>query len=464
LTAVQPPPADRPTITQDLLAVVWRRRWVALATFVAVVGAVAALTASMPKTYAATAYMLVNPSRPAQSDFEQTQISEALLTTYAELLQTQSVADDAAQQLGRSDGSSLSNAISVEAVADSQLLKITAEADTPREAQEITNAFTEVFEQRTQQLADSDASAGRATVAEPATLPTSAVRPRPALYLAAGVLLGLLAAAGMALLAQRLDQRLDFSESMTEVLGLPILGRIPDGPASRLAAQLEGSSSQGRAAHATAEAFRLLLANLAFANMGERPRSVAIVSSDEKEGKSTCALNLSRTAAELSMATLLVEADLRRPSLTQKIDGTFGSRVGLSGVLVRQTTLGEALWSPPELGIDFLPAGALPPNPAALLGAGALRDFHAEARERYGMVVYDTPPLSVAADASYVAAITDGVLLVIDERRTRRKMAAHAVAQLRRAQANILGVVINRADLGAYARDYYAADPTLVQS
>ena len=90
----------KPAITHDLIAVLWRRRWVALAAFVAVVAGVAALTASLPKVYDTTAYMLVNPSRPADSDFEQTQISEALLTTYAELLQTQTVADEVARRLG----------------------------------------------------------------------------------------------------------------------------------------------------------------------------------------------------------------------------------------------------------------------------------------------------------------------------------------------------------------------------
>jgi polysaccharide biosynthesis transport protein len=451
----------RPAITHDLLAVLWRRKWVALAAFVAVVGGVAALTASLPKVYATTAYMLVNPSRPAQSDFEQTQISEALLTTYAELLQTQTVADEVTRRLGTdAEGEgNLKDAIAVEGVTDSQLLKITGEASTPRMAQAITNTFTQVFQERTRELAQSDASAGRATVAEPASLPDQPERPRPKLYLAAGTLLGLLAAAGMALLAQRLDQRLDITDSMTEVLGLPILGRIPQGPASGLEAQPEGS----RGARASAEAFRLLLANLAFANMGERPRTVAIVSSDEQEGKSTTALNLSRSAAELSLATLLVEADLRRPSLAKKVGGMVGSRLGLSGVLVRRSTVSEATWPMAQQGLDLLPAGALPPNPAALLGGNSLRDFDAEVREHYDMVVYDTPPLSVAADASLVSSITDGVLLVVDERRTHRKLAAQAVAQLRRVQANILGVVINRADLGGYAAGYYAADPSLVE-
>jgi polysaccharide biosynthesis transport protein len=451
----------KPAIPHDLVAVLWRRRWVALAAFVAVVAGVATLTASLPKVYETTAYMLVNPSRPASSDFEQTQISEALLTTYAELLQTQTVADEVSRRLGNeADGEgNLKDAIAVEAVTDSQLLKISGEARDPRTAQAITNTFTQVFQERTRELAQSDASAGRATVAEPASLPDQPVRPRPKLYLLAGTLLGLLAAAGMALLAQRLDQRLDITDSMTEVLGLPILGRIPQGPASGLETQPEGS----RGARASAEAFRLLLANLAFANMGERPRTVAIVSSDEQEGKSTTALNLSRSAAELSLATLLVEADLRRPSLAKKVGGLVGSRLGLSGVLVRRATVSEAAWPLEQQGFDLLPAGALPPNPAALLGGNALRDFDASAREQYDMVVYDTPPLSVAADASLVSAITDGVLLVVDERRTHRKLAAQAVAQLRRVRANILGVVVNRADLGAYAAGYYAADPSLVE-
>jgi polysaccharide biosynthesis transport protein len=450
----------KPAITQDLLAIVWRRRWVALAAFVAVVAGVATLTASLPKVYETSAYMLVNPSRPGSSDFEQTQISEALLTTYAELLQTQSVADEVTRRLGDdvSGEGNLKDAITVEGITDSQLLKVTGAASTPRLAQSITNTFTQVFQERTRELANSDASAGRATVAEPASLPDQPARPRPKLYLAAGALLGLLAAIGVALLAQRLDQRLDITDSMTEVLGLPILGRIPQGPATGLEAD-----GQDRAARAAAESFRLLLANLAFANMGERPRTVAIVSSDEQEGKSTCALNLSRSAAELSLPTLLVEADLRRPSLAQKVGGHVGGRLGLSGVLVRRALLGEAIWPLKEKNLDLLPAGALPPNPAALLGGGALRDFDTEAREQYDMVVYDTPPLSVAADASLVSAITDGVLLVVDERRTHRKLAAQAVAQLRRTGANILGVVINRADLGAYAAGYYAADPSMIE-
>jgi capsular exopolysaccharide synthesis family protein len=249
---------------------------------------------------------------------------------------------------------------------------------------------------------------------------------------------------------------------MTEVLGLPIIGRVPYGSGGSVERLLAGEVANDRESRAAAEAFRLLLANLTFANMGERPRTVAVVSSDEQEGKSTTALSLGRAAGELETQTLLVEADLRRPSLSAKAGGLVLGNVGFSSLLVHRSSLAEATWTLPGANVDLLPAGPLPPNPAALLGSPALREFGDEAKEHYSLVVYDTPPLSVSADASLVAAITDGVVLVVDARRTRRRPATQAVDQLRRAHANILGVVVNRIDSASYGSGYYTADPELV--
>jgi tyrosine-protein kinase len=461
-------PADAPavdtqrtTITSDLFGVLWRRRWVALAAFVAVLAAVGVLTASLPKVYATTAYMLVNPDRPGNSDFEQTQVSQALVTTYAQLLESQNLADEVSSRLGSAYDGNPRKAISVEGVPESQLLTIRGEAGTPELAQKLTNVYTQVFQERIRELSNANAAGGRAAVAEPATLPTDPVRPRPALYMAIGAVLAALAAVAVALLAQRVDQRLHISDDMTDLLGLPIIGRIPHGSGAAVERMLAGETVQDREGRAAADAFRLLLANLTFANMGERPRTVAVVSSEEQEGKSTTALSLGRAAGELDISTLLVEADLRRPSLSAKTGGWAGGGAGLSSLLVHRSSLTEAAWSLPSSSVDLLPAGPLPPNPAALLGSQALREFDDDAKQHYSLVVYDTPPLSVSADASLVAAITDGVVLVVDARRTRRRPATQAVDQLRRAHANILGVVVNRVD-PTHSGYYYTADPELV--
>jgi succinoglycan biosynthesis transport protein ExoP len=454
-------PRHASAITSDLAGVVWRRRWLALAAFVAVLLGVAIVTATMPKAYQSTAYMLVNPDQPGGSDFEQTEISQALVTTYAELLDSQNLADQVSERLdGRFEGNP-KKAIRVEAVPQSQLLKLTGEANSPELTQDLTNTYTQVFQERIRELAQADAAGGRAAVAEPATVPTDPVRPRPKLYLAIGAVLAALAAVGVALLAERLDQRLRITGEMTDVLGLPIIARIPQGSGAAVERMLAGGSSGDRESRAAAESFRLLLANLTFANMGARPRTVAVVSSEEQEGKSTTALSLARAAGELDTATLLVEADLRRPSLSSKAGSWMGDDVGFSSLLVHRTALSEAAWPLPGSSVDLLPAGPLPPNPAALLGSPALREFDEEAKDRYSLVVYDTPPLSVAADASLVAAITDGVVLVFDAQRTRRRPAAQAVDQLRRAQANILGVVVNRVEVER-AGYYYASEPGAV--
>jgi len=246
---------------------------------------------------------------------------------------------------------------------------------------------------------------------------------------------------------------------MTEVLGLPIIGRIPQGSSADLERLLQGESLQTRDARAAAESFRLVLANLTFANVGHRPRSVAIVSSDEQEGKSTIALSVGRAAGELDLPTLLVEADLRRPSLVSKSGAFQDTSRGFSTMLVNRSSMGEAVWPVSGSSMDLLPAGPLPPNPAALLGSEALQAFDQAARHRYELVLYDTPPLSVAADASLLASVAEGVVLVVDARRTERRLAEQAVDQLRRAHANIFGVVVNRVDPGPFTSGYYAEAP-----
>src|SRR4051812_10104836 len=389
--------------------------------------------------------MLVNPDRPGNSDFEQTQVSQALVTTYAQLLESQNLANEVSSRLGGAFDTNPRDAISVEGVPESQLLTIRGEAGTPELAQKLTNVYTQVFQERIRQLSDANAASGRATVAEPATLPKDPERPKPALYMAIGAVLAALAAIAVALLAQRIDQRLHVSDDMTDLLGLPIIGRIPHGSGAAVERMLAGEPAHDREGRAAAESFRLLLANLTFANMGERPRTVAVVSSEEQEGKSTTALSLGRAAGELHISTLLVEADLRRPSLSAKTGGWAGGRLGFSSLLVHRSSLADAAWSLPGSSVDLLPAGPLPPNPAAgrgpppgraaprpppapppptpaaLLGSQALREFDEETREHYSLIVYDTPPLSVSADASLVSAIPDGVVLVVDARRTRRR-------------------------------------------
>jgi succinoglycan biosynthesis transport protein ExoP len=423
------------TTSDSLLEIVWKRRVTLAVAFVAAMAGVVVATFLLPRVYSTTAYVLVTPAKQPGGDYAATQLSQVLTKTYAELLQTRNVADAAAQRLPfETSGSELQHAVEVRPIPDSQLLQVTGEAATPDDAQALVNTYVAVFIEREGAAGPDRPSPVRLEVAERAPRIESPSRPQPLLYIAVGAIVSALAAAGLALLRHRVDQRIDVDIATTEVLGLPVLGHIP---------HRSGADDE----RATAEAFRFLIANLAFAAGGARPASLAVVSASPQEGKSTTALNLAVAAAEMGARALLVDADLRRQTLTARVAPPYEHpSIGLSGWLLRRhaPNLADAVVAGPAPGLSILPSGPIPPNPPALLSSPTLASFDDLARRGFELVVYDTPPLSIGADASLVAAQSEGVILVLDARRSRRTALAQAVNQLRRADAQVLGVVVNR--------------------
>jgi succinoglycan biosynthesis transport protein ExoP len=433
----------------QFLPALWRRRLSFLATFVVVLAGVAIVTYSLPKVYSTSSYLLVNTATPTTSNFEAQQVSQVDTQTAAELLQTRNTANQVAAALPyRSSGTTLQGKVDISPVAQTDLVLITTHESSPQRAQQLADTYANVF---AQQSALSNQQV-HVKVAEPAALITAASAPRPKLYLLIGAILALLAGTGVALLRDRLDQRVRIDPFATELFGLPILARVPDRRRARRTASGDGQLTASDVGFV--EGFRLLFANLAFAGLGNRPASIAIVSASPAEGKSTVCVAIAQTAAEMAGSVLIVDGDLRRPSLEGRLGLERRARDdeperGLS------TYLGGMDWGPiststhsvhvPGRNFDIIPAGPLPPNPSSLLGLPALGEFMEGMRRHYDFVVYDTPPVSVGADASLIAAQTEGTILVIDARTSRRASVEWALQQLQRARVNVLGVIINRA-------------------
>jgi capsular exopolysaccharide synthesis family protein len=446
--------------SEQILAVLWKRRLTVLITFLVTMAAIAAVTLSLPKVYSTTSYILVN-TKATGSAFEATQVNQNALKTYSELLQTRNVANLVAHDLPsgcRLSPVALQGGVAVQAVAQSQLLEVTAEGSSPGCAQTIANTYARAFIGHISDLTGQAASTTTVSLAEPAALIAAPVRPKPKLYLIIGALLALAAGAGMALLRQRLDQRLEIDETTTEILGLPVIGRIPEPSGKRMRSLLR-SEEEGEGTRGLEEAFRLVLANLSFVNLGQRPASVAVVSAGPGEGKTTCCESLGRAATENGLDVALVDGDLRNPSLTERLDPSRRG-AGLSNFLVQSTPapIGDFVTDFPDSTLHLVPSGPMPPNPVALLSSKALADFDRRAKRVFELVIYDTPPLSVAADASLISSRAEGVVLVLDARKTRRPSAVKAVDQLQRAKTNVLGVVINRVpDSGDANYRYYGS-------
>ncbi|MBE3550219.1 MAG: CpsD/CapB family tyrosine-protein kinase [Brockia lithotrophica] len=190
-----------------------------------------------------------------------------------------------------------------------------------------------------------------------------------------------------------------------------------------------------------AESFRILRTNLFFRGVDAPLRTAAIVSSLPKEGKSFVAANLAVAVAQSGKRVLLVDSDLRKPSLHKY----FKTRQthGLSTLLVGMVPLSEAVLPTPVTNLFLLPAGPTPPNPAELLASEPMDALCAEVSTRFDFVLFDTPPLLLVADGVIVSSRVDGAVLVVRGRHTRKEDAKKSVKLLEKSNVKILGCVFN---------------------
>jgi non-specific protein-tyrosine kinase len=202
------------------------------------------------------------------------------------------------------------------------------------------------------------------------------------------------------------------------------------------------------------EAYRTLRTNLDFAGLDQALETLVVTSAGVGEGKSTTLANLAVVSAQAGRKVILVDADLRRPTLHQ----TFGldNETGLTTVMMDEA----ALASPPLRdtkieGLSVLTSGPLPPNPADLMGSRRMEEVITALSEQADQILFDTPPVVAVTDAAVLATKVDGVLLVISAGKTRREYARTAVQRLEQINARLVGTVLTNVQLGAGFKGYY---------
>jgi len=195
------------------------------------------------------------------------------------------------------------------------------------------------------------------------------------------------------------------------------------------------------------EAYRTLRTNIQFSSLDKPIHTMLVTSTAPDEGKSTTLANLAVTMAQAEQRVLIVDCDLRRPSLHQ----LFGvaNEQGLTSAILDQGEGPLPVQATPVPGLSLLPSGPLPPRPADLLGSRRMEALIARMRAEADIVLFDTPPVVAVTDAAVLATRVDGVLLVLQAGRTRRDRAREARQKLEKVKANIVGVVLNNARLEA---------------
>ncbi|MFD2639160.1 CpsD/CapB family tyrosine-protein kinase [Piscibacillus salipiscarius] len=201
------------------------------------------------------------------------------------------------------------------------------------------------------------------------------------------------------------------------------------------------------------EQYRTIRTNMEFANIDQDLKSVLLTSTGPSEGKSLTAANLAIVFAQQGKRVLLIDADLRKPTVhyTFRLNNTFG----LSNYLVGDYQLEKVVQQTNVESLDIMTCGPIPPNPSELLGSKAMKSLLKESNDVYDLVVFDTPPVLAVTDSQILANLVDGVLLVVRSKQTEKEAAKKAKDLLNKAEANILGAVLNDRDIKDGGYYYY---------
>lgn len=277
--------------------------------------------------------------------------------------------------------------------------------------------------------------------AKPAMKP---YRPNIPLNIALGIVVGLVIGIGLAFFVEYLDTSMKTIDDVEAVLQAPVIGVIPQnvGPIFE-----EGEDSPH------AEAYRVLRTNVLFGRKDQRLNTVTVVSGGAGEGKSTTIMNMATIFAQNGQRVLLVDTDLRRPSLHKAFN--VSNSIGLTSYLMGQRGLEEVIVKTPVKNLDFLPSGRLPASAMGILNSPQMKQFVEDIKQRYDIVFFDAPPILGVSDASILVSMMDMTMLVVQYRKYPQAMTVRAKLTIDKVGGNLLGIVLNNINLSSDSYYYY---------
>jgi polysaccharide biosynthesis transport protein len=308
-------------------------------------------------------------------------------------------------------------------------------------------------------------------IVDKARVPLHPARPNIPMNLEFAVLIGLVGGVAIAFSLEALDTTVRTPDQAEHVSGLPALGVIPlqslfDGAITsiakaRLLNKLPRNAGSPRPLicyldpqSEIAEAYRALRTSILLSSVSQPPRSILITSSLPQDGKTMTCLNIGIVMAQQGKRILLVDADMRRPSLQKAL--SLKGHIGLSSILTGGAKTGDAIQATVQPNLFVIPAGPIPPHPAELLSSSLMQDLLGKWREEYDHVIIDSPPVISVTDAVQLSVQADATLLIIRSGQTTSAHLRRTCNLLQSVKANVLGIVVNAADLTS--TDYYYYD------
>lgn len=501
---------------RDYLRLFWRWAWLIILAGVLAGGASYLISVRMQPVYEAKSTILISEASGASAtDYTSLMASERLTRTYSEMMTSETLLVEVSQLLGLTTPlEDLAEMITVTPVRDTQLIDVMVQSTDPEEAARIANSLVGVFTNQVQtiqssryaqskdslqrqltemerqiqdfneqldaaedvdeqdrldsklsqyqqiysnllmsfeqvRLAESQSSSSISQI-EPASVPYVPVSPKVMRNTALAVALGMMLVVGGLLAREALDDTIKTPQDVQRILGLPVLGLIAHStiPDAYLITDYQPRSP-------VAESYRMLRTNIQFANIDHPINTLLITSAEPQEGKTTISANLAVVNAQNGRDVTLVDCDLRRPTVYKRFG--LSNKVGLSTLFISTLDALDTIRQVTKIPhLSILATGPLPHNPAELIASHRMIEILKRIRAKGDMIILDTPPTLAVTDASILAPVVDGVILVMTPGSTKRMVAQEMVEQLTRVGGRILGVVFNNfsENRGAYAYAY----------
>ncbi len=378
------------------------------------------------------------------------------------------------------------------------------------------NIYTMLLQKREEAKITEAEKIGNIRIIDPARIPYRPIRPRKLLNLIIGLIVGCSLGVGLALFLESLDRSIKTIEEVEKYTGLTVIGSIPRIRSNNNLFKNEGikNSRNGKVTASTsrliaglkpkspaAEAFRTLRTNIQFAGLESPVKTILVTSANPGEGKSLVAANLGISIAQMDLKTLLIDADLRRPSLHDLFKKKM--QPGLMDILFStetltnetnqtpmqanyssdhsdlevmsleqqdiintirrnndfETLIKQSIQSTNINNLYFISCGIIPPNPSEILASKTMKALVTMFKNRYDMILLDLPPVIAVTDAAVLASATDGIIFVIKSGRNNQDEILRAKRLLEKVNGNVLGVVLNNVDArGDYSSYYYYYD------
>jgi len=415
-----------------------------------------------PRYNSSRALYVNSNSSSTSATLSELNASQKLANTYIVILKNGTIYEDLSIDMdGKYTADQLKRMISLTTVDDTEVIRITATSTDPYEAAEICQKFSELAPTALEQVV----LGGKAEAFGEPSVSTSPSYPNKPMAVMVAAFGGAFAVACFFIVISLLDTKVRDASSITDRYDFSLIGVVPDQDAAyeQVGGFIRKGSSKGtptvsvnasakinpilsdKTPFSVLEAYNKICANVRFMISNEKSRVVIVTSSIPGEFKSTTSSNLAISLAQGGARVLLIDADLRKPTLHNCI--RTPNECGFSNILAGFCDVDDAIFEEIKPNLDFIPAGLLPPNPVTLLGSEHARKLVTQLGQEYDYVVIDSPPLNLVSDATLMSQYATGVLMVIRQGKTTYPSVDLAVNSLKLANANLIGGILTGSDI-----------------